>query len=108
MIKNYIDQSTKKVHHTIEIAVGELAALKQNLLTPDFILLALLFQPDSEAFKILESLTAQTVDAVTQIKGKIYQHYQQATPVQLTQIMASQELDDTFRIALEEAKKLGE
>lgn len=108
MIKNYIDQSTKKVHHTIEIAVGELAALKQNLLTPDFILLALLSQQDSEAYKILESLTEQSVDAVTQIRGKIYQHYQQATPVQLTQILASQELDDCFRIALEEAKKLGD
>lgn len=108
MIKNYLDQSTKKVHHTIEIAVSELAALRQNLLTPDFILLALLSQPDSEAIKILESLTTQPLEAITQIKGKIYQHYQQATPVQLTQIMTSQELDDTFRIALEEAKKLGD
>ncbi len=34
MFQEYIEKSTKKVINTLEIAVSELAALKQNMLTP--------------------------------------------------------------------------
>ncbi len=108
MFQDYLQQSTKKVIHTLEIAVAELAALKQNLLTPDFLLLALVSQPDSEATKILEHLVSDPVAVVNRMKGQIHQRYQRAAPVQATQIVSSQEVADVFRIAFEEARNLGD
>ena len=108
MFQDYLQKSTKKVIHTLEIAVAELAALKQNLLTPDFLLLALVSQPDSEAMKILERLVSDPVDLITRIKGQIHQHHQRAAPVQANQIVSSQEVADVFSVAYEEAKNLGD
>ncbi len=99
MFQDYLQQSTKKVIHTVEIAVAELAALKQNLLTPDFLLLALVSQPDSEATKILEHLVSDPVAVVSRMKGQIHQRHQRAAPVQATQIVSSQEVADVFRTA---------
>ena len=108
MFQDYVKQSTKKVLSTLEIAVSELAALKQNLLTPDFLLLALVSQPDSEAIKIIEQVMPDPLDTVTQIKSQVQRHYQQAVPVQATQIVGSQEVSEAFRIAYEEARNLGD
>lgn len=108
MFQEYVQKSTKKVLNTLEIAVSELVAQKQNLLTPDFVLLALLSQPDSEAVKIIETISAEPVDVVTQIKARIRKHYQLATPSKATQVVASQELANLFQVAYEETKKLGD
>ena len=108
MFQEYVQKSTKKVLRTIEIAVSELVAQKQNLLTPDFILLALLSQPDSEAVKVIAAISPDPVDVTAQIKAKIGQHYELSQPSQTTQIVGSQELETLFQIAYEEAKKLGD
>ena len=108
MFQEYIQKSTKKVIHTIEIAVAELASLRQNQLTPDFILLALLSQPDSEAMEIIERLTSDPMDTISQIKGKIYNHFQKAAPVNATQIVGSQELQTLFKIAYDLGRTLGD
>lgn len=108
MIQNYMQQSTKKVLHTLELAVSELVSLRMNVLTPDFILLALLSQPDSEATRILEHELPAPQETVATLLGQIRQHYQQAVQVQTTQIVTSQELAEVFRIAWEEAKKAGD
>ncbi len=108
MIQNYMQQSTRKVLHTLELAVSELVSLRMNVLTPDFILLALLSQPDSEATRILEHELPAPQETVATLLGQIRQHYQQAVQVQTTQIVASQELAEVFRIAWEEAKKAGD
>ncbi|WP_372739776.1 ATP-dependent Clp protease ATP-binding subunit [Neptunomonas sp.] len=108
MMLNYIEQSTLKVRHTLELAVGEMAALKQNMLTPDFVLLALLSQPDSVAMQIIGSLSPNPVDIATQIKGQIYQYYKMAAPTQGNQIFASKELGDVFQIAYDESRRLGD
>lgn len=108
MIQEYLQKSTKKVLNTLELAVSELVKQKQNLLTPDFVLLALLSQPDSEAVKIIESISADPVDVTTQIRARIQKHYQLTTPNDATQIVGSQELTNLFQIAHEEAKKLGD
>jgi len=108
MIQNFTQLSTKKVMQTLEIAVAELVGLRQNVLTPDFILLALLSQPDGEAMKILENLLSNPAEAAQRIKGRVLGHYQRATPVQANQIVASQELMELFRLAYEEAKQLGD
>ena len=108
MVQEYIQKSTKKVLNTLEMAVSLLVEQKQNLLTPDFVLLALLSQPDSEAAKIVESISADPVNVVTQIKAQIQKHYQISTPTEATQIVGSQELTNLFQVAYEEAKKLGD
>lgn len=108
MIQNYIEQSTRKVRHCIEIAIGEMAAMRQNTLTPDYLLLALLSQADTEAMKIISQLVTDKVDAVTRLKGEIYQYYKLATPVQATQIVVSQELEAVFRVAFDEGRQLGD
>ncbi len=108
MIQNFTEISTKKVLRTLEMAVAELAGMRQNQLTPDFILLALLSQPDAESMRILENLLTNPGDAIERIKQRIRQQYQHATPVQATQIVATQEVAELFRFAYEEAKKLGD
>ena len=93
---------------TLEIAMAELVGLRQNVLTPDFILLALLSQPDGEAMKILENLLSNPAEPVERIKERVLGHYQRATAVQANQIVASQELMELFRLAYEEAQQLGD
>ncbi len=108
MFQEYVQKSTKKVLRTIEIAVSELVAQKQNMLTPDFVLLALLAQPDSEAAKIIAQISPDPVDVTAQLKAKISQHYQLSQPSQATQIVGSRELENLFQAAYEEARKLGD
>ena len=108
MIQNFTQLSTKKVLQALEMAVAELAGMRQNLLTPDFILVALLSQPDSEPARILENLLSNPSEAAERIKGRIRQQYQRAAPLQANQVVAAQELVELFRIAYEEAKQLGD
>jgi len=108
MFQEYLQKSTKKVLTTLEIAVSELASLKQNLLTPDFLLLALLSQPDSEAVRVLEKLAPDPLEAISRIKGEIRHHYDQAVPVQGNQIVGSQEVADLFRRAYDLARGIGD
>ena len=108
MFQDYIQKSTKKVLQTLEIAVAELVGQRQNVLSPDFILLALLSQTDSEAMKIMEQITPDPFEVIAKIKGQIQQHYQNATPVKATQIVSSQETSDLFETAYNEAVRLGD
>jgi len=108
MLQNYIQKSTRKVIESLEMAVAELASMRQNVISPDFILLALLSQPDSEAYKIFENILSDPEAAVDRLAGQIHQHYQHATPVKANQIVTAQETVELFRIALSEAKSLGD
>jgi ATP-dependent Clp protease ATP-binding subunit ClpC len=106
--QDHIQKSTKKVLNILEIAVSELVAVKQNVLTPDFILFALVSQPDSEAVKIIQRLVPDPASAIAQLKGHIQGQHQPGTPVQATQIVASQELNNLFEVAYNETKSLGD
>jgi ATP-dependent Clp protease ATP-binding subunit ClpC len=108
MFQEYIQKSTKKVQRTLELAVTELVAQRQNMLTPDFVLMALLAQPDSEAVKVIEIQVQDPIDVITQLKAKIAQHYQLSAPSQTTQIVGSQELSNLFQVAFEETRELGD
>jgi len=103
-----VEQSTKKVLHILELAVSELAGMRQNVLTPDFLLLTLLSQPDTEARQILDRMSADPKTIVANIVNQIFVYYQNAAPVTANQIVASQEVGDVFRIAMEEARGLGD
>ncbi|MFT5721703.1 MAG: ATP-dependent Clp protease ATP-binding subunit ClpC [Motiliproteus sp.] len=108
MIQHYIEQSTKKVRHTVEQAIGEMAALQQNILTPDFILLALLSQPESDALKILKELIPNEKEAISRLKGEVYQHYKDPIPSKSPQLLGSPSLEAMFQVALEQSKELGD
>jgi ATP-dependent Clp protease ATP-binding subunit ClpC len=108
VFESYLQQSTRKVMQTLELAVSELASTRQSLLTPDFILLALLSQPDSEAVKILEDRLDTPRESIATLVGQIRQQLPQATSTQVGQIVASQEVAEVFRLALEEAQALGD
>jgi ATP-dependent Clp protease ATP-binding subunit ClpC len=108
VIQNFTQLSTKKVMQALELAVAELAGMRQNLLTPDYILLALLSQPDGEATQILANLLSDPGDASERIKARVRQHCQAARPVQANQVVVTQELVELFRIAYEEATQLGD
>lgn len=108
MLQKYIQQSTHKVIETLEMAVAMLASLRQNILTPDFLLLALLSQSDSEAYKIFEKIMPDPDAAASRLNDQIRQQQQVAGSVKMTQIVMSQETEDVFGIAYGEAKKLGD
>lgn len=108
IFQDYIQKSTKKVLSILEIAVGELVAVRQNVLTPEFILFALVSQPDSEAFKIIQRIAPDPPRAIAQLKAQIQAQHRPSPPVQATQIVASQELNNLFEAAYNEAKNLGD
>ena len=108
MFQNYVEQSTKKVLHILELAVSELVQHQQNVLTPDFILLALLDQPDSEAQQIIQRLSSDPKTLVANVGSQIQLYDQDAKPVKSSQIVASKEVADLFEIALDEAHGLGD
>ena len=109
MIQKYIQQSTSKVIETLEMAVGMLPGLRQGVLTPDILLLALISQPDSEPYKIIENLLPDSDEAIGQLSEQIRKNLQTMTLSQpAQQIVMSQEVEDVFRIALGEANNLGD
>ncbi len=108
MFQNYVQKSTQKVIACLELAVAELASLRQNILGPDFLLVALLSQTDSEAYQVLKTLVADAEQTAADIIGQVRQHYQRAAPVKANQIVASQEIAEVFRIAYGEAQNLGD
>jgi ATP-dependent Clp protease ATP-binding subunit ClpC len=108
VIQNYTQISTKKVMQALEMAVSEMAGMRQNLLTPDFILLALLSQPDNEARRILENLLNDPAEGAKRVIERVRWHYHKAPPTQATQIVASQESAELFRIAYEESRQFSD
>jgi len=108
MFQEYVQKSTKKVLRTLEIAVAEVAALKQNTITPDIILLALLSQPDSEACKILDNIAKDPVNVIANLKSLIIQNHPHSTQNNATQIVGSEEVSELFKIAYDEALNIGD
>jgi ATP-dependent Clp protease ATP-binding subunit ClpC len=108
MFQNYVEKCTQQVLQALDKAVAEMVALRQNVLTPEFVLLALVAEPGSEARKILETLLEGPLPAIQRIIGRVHQHHQRAGASQASQIVASKELDELFRIADEEARQMGD
>lgn len=105
MFQNYVEHSTKKVFEVLEHAVSELLSMHLNVMTPDFILLALLADQSSEARQIIDRLSSEPNTLISNIHGRIHQHYQNAVPAHSNQIMASQEVNELFVLAKDEADR---
>jgi len=109
LFQNYIQKSTQKVLQTLDIAVSEMVAQGQRVLTPDFVLLALLSQPDTEAVKILENLLPDHQTSVKELIARIHQQQGTATAnAHNGQVLASRELSEVLRLAEQEARQLGD
>ena len=108
MLQKYIQQSTHKVIETVEMAVAVLASQRQNVLTPDFLLLALLSQPDGEAYRLLEEVLPDGDESIGRLNDEVRKRHQTAAQGEATQIVMSQEIEEVFKIAFEEAKSLGD
>jgi ATP-dependent Clp protease ATP-binding subunit ClpC len=108
VFQNYIQKSTQKVLQTLDIAVSEMVARHQRVLTPDFVLLALISQPDSEAVKILETLLSDHAAAIETLSERIQRQYSGGKAEPSGQILASQETSEVLRLAEVEARTLGD
>lgn len=108
MFQNYIQKSTQKVLQTLDIAVSEMVARHQRVLTPDFVLLALLSQRDSEAVKILENLLSDHAASISALSERIDRQYPNGRTEPSGQILASQETSEVLRLAEVEARAIGD
>lgn len=110
MFQSYIQKSTQKVLQVLDTAVSEMVAHRQQVLTPDFVLLALLAQPDSETVQILQNLLGDPTTAIQGLATKVVQQLPNPTQEQgqSGQVVASQELAELLRLAEEEARTQGD
>jgi ATP-dependent Clp protease ATP-binding subunit ClpC len=108
MFQQDVGQSTVKVREALEFALNELARLQQSVLTPDFLLLGLLSQKDTEATEILSQLLPDYASARRTLRERIYAAHEVARAAQAPQMVATEELAEVFRVAREEAQALGD
>jgi ATP-dependent Clp protease ATP-binding subunit ClpC len=110
LFQNYIQKSTQKVLQILDSAVSEMVAQRQRLLSPDFVLLALITQPDTEAVRILENLLGDHRTAIGDLIERIHRHYEGAPAEREPngQVVASQEMVEVLRLAEEESRALGD
>lgn len=108
MFQQDIEGSTQKVREALESALGELARLQQNTLTPEFLLLGLLAQKDSEATEVLTRLYPDYKTARQNLQNRIYANHEVTAVAHGAQIVAVEEVAEVFRIARVEARALGD
>ncbi|MDP6625025.1 MAG: AAA family ATPase [Nitrospinota bacterium] len=111
MFQKYIRHFTEKVIEALNIATMEMINLKQNLFTPEFILLGLLEEEDSLAMSILELIEENPEGTKEKIINKIYDSQEGMTKLDMkdvSQISFSKETELLFENALKESQKLGD
>ncbi|NMH64336.1 AAA family ATPase [Shewanella salipaludis] len=109
MFQQYIRQCSQEVHKSLNVAIAELASAHQNVLTPEHLLLGLISLPDSEAVQMLQQVLDNPQQALRDLTQDIYLSLEQLPlQQQANQVVASPEVEEVFRIALKEAKKLGD
>jgi ATP-dependent Clp protease ATP-binding subunit ClpC len=102
---------TERVIEAINIGSMELVNLRQNELTPEFILIGLLEQEDSEVLKIFKEMSLDGPASKRSILDLIYaaqrnkMKFQREGPVQ---ILVSSQTAEVLRMAKEEADGLGD
>lgn len=111
MLQQHLRQLTDKVIEALNAGTMEMVNLRQTLLTPDFILIGLLEQQDSQIVKLLETyypedkkLTRKILDRLFELQEGETKHEGQ----EIQHIHLAKETDTLFEIALDEAKKLGD
>ncbi|MFQ5450282.1 MAG: ATP-dependent Clp protease ATP-binding subunit [Nitrospinaceae bacterium] len=111
MLQQYIRYFTNKVIEALNIGSMEMINMRQELLTPDFILVGLLEQQDSMIVEFLETTFPEDKTLANKLLEKVFQAQQDQQKFKGTSIQhihLAKETETCFEIALEEAKKLGD
>lgn len=112
MLQQYVRQCTQEVHEALDRAITELTSAHHNVLTTDHILQGVLAQKNSEAIQILQALLTNSDSGLNSIINAIYTEQDQSalknTRTGKDQIVATSEVEAVFRIALHEAKLIGD
>ena len=114
MFQKYLRICTEKVIQAINIGTMELANMRQNVFTPDFILLGLLEQEETMVTRILDEISDDSSKLCEAISDRIYKNQPQNPDNNIDynadsiNILLSPEIEQLFEIALDEARKLGD
>lgn len=111
MLQQHLRQLTDKVIEALNVGTMEMVNLRQTLLTPDFILIGLLEQQDSQIVKLLETYYPEDKKMVRKILDRLFELQEGETKhegQEIQHIHLAKETDTLFEIALDEAKKLGD
>ena len=111
MLQQYLRQLTDKVIEALNVGTMEMVNLRQTLLTPDFILIGLLEQQDSQIVKLLESYNSEEKKLTRIILDRMFDLQEGETKHEgqdIQHIHLAKETDSLFEIAMDEAKKLGD
>ncbi len=111
MLQQHLRQLTDKVIEALNAGTMEMVNLRQTLLTPDFILIGLLEQQDSQIAKLLETYYPEDKKLTRKIMDRLFELQEGEAKFeeqQIEHIHLSKETDSLFEIAQDEAKKLGD
>jgi ATP-dependent Clp protease ATP-binding subunit ClpC len=112
-MQKYLGLLTEKAMEAFNYATTELSNLRQNLLTPEFVLLGLIEQEDSIAMRIISEAEPLRADSIKQqLRDQIYAQQEQGPKLvrgaQPNQLMASGEVAEVLEIAHHEAREWGD
>ncbi len=108
MFQKYLRHFTEKVIEALNIATMEMINLRQNMLTPEFVMLGLLEEEDSIVVRILELIESDPQTTKEKIVNKIYDSQEGMTKLDMkdvSQIAFAKETEILFEDALEESQK---
>ena len=111
MLKQYLRYFTDKVIEALNIGSVEMVNMRQNLLTPDFILIGMIEQEASMTVKLIEATYPENKNLSNQILEKLFvvqEDQDKIEDVPIQQIQSSAEIETCFKTALQESKKLGD
>ncbi len=111
MFQKYLRHFTDKVGEALNIASMEMINFRQNMLTPEFILLGLLEEEDSLAVKVMELIVDDPQAVKEKIINKIYDLQEGMTKhnmKEISQIAFSKETEILFENAFNESQKMGD
>lgn len=110
-MQRYLRQMTEKVLEAINIATMEMVNLKQNLLTPELILLGLMNQDDSAVLQILDELGVRTQEIKDAIEERVYRAQSESFKVQegnQVKIEIAKETEELFAAARAISSEMGD
>lgn len=111
MFQKYLRHFTEKVVEALNIATMEMINLRQNMLTPEFVLLGLLEEENSLVMKVLELIESDPQAIKESIISKIYDSQEGMTKLDMkdvSQIAFAKETEMLFESALKESQKIGD
>jgi ATP-dependent Clp protease ATP-binding subunit ClpC len=111
MLQQHIRNFTDKVIEALNVGSMEMINLHQDMLTPDFVLLGLLAQEDSQIVEIIESTYPNDLELSQKIIERIYSLQKDPPKFQgsaIEHIQVHKETEVLFKAAQEQAKILGD